>query len=82
MSTISFHHVITDEPIALVRLASDEGAVLHLVRTQPEPAAPDGLLLDSRALCGRWAREHVVQVLSEENAPRDWHFCRECQRWR
>ncbi len=67
-----FHHVVTDEPIALVRLASDEGAVLHLVRCQHEPDAPDGLLLDCRTLCGRWAREHVVQILSEESAPENW----------
>ena len=38
---IAFNHRVTDEPIALVRLASDEGAVLHLVRLQHEPAAPD-----------------------------------------
>ena len=66
-----FHHVVTDEPIALVRLAS-EGAVLHLVRCQHEPDAPDGLLLDYRTLCHRWAREHVVQILIEESAPENW----------
>ncbi len=66
----------------MVRLASDEGAVLHLVRLQHEPTAPDGLLLESRALCGRWARDHVVQILTEANAPSNWFFCYECQRWR
>ncbi len=35
---IAFNHRITDEAIALVRLASDEGAVLHLVRLRHEPA--------------------------------------------
>ena len=39
---IAFNHSVTDEPIALVRLASDEGAVLHLVRLQHEPTAPGG----------------------------------------
>ena len=78
---ISFYHRITDEPIALVRLACDEGAVLQLVRCQHEPDAPDGLLLEDRALCGRWARDHV-QVLDEANAPTNWFFCRDCQRWR
>ena len=82
MNTISFRHRITDEPIALVRLASDEGAVLHLVRCQHEPDAPDGVVLEDRAICSRWAREHVVQVLSKANAPVKWHFSRDCQRWR
>ena len=79
---IAFNHRVTDEPIALVRLASDEGAVLHLVRLRHEPAAPDGLLLESRALCGRWAEDHVVQIVAQANAPENWHFCYECQRWR
>ena len=78
---IAFNHRITDEPITLVRLASDEGAVLHLVRLQHEPVAPDRLLLESRALCGRWAGDHVVQILTEANAPSNWFFY-ECQRWR
>ncbi len=32
-----------------MRLASDEGAVLHLVRCQHEPDAPDGIVLEDRA---------------------------------
>ena len=55
----------TDEPVALVRLASDEGAVLHLARCQHEPDAPDGLMLEDRALCGRWARMHDHDVSLE-----------------
>lgn len=78
---IAFNHRVTGEPIALARVASDEGAVLHLVRLQHEPAAPDGVLLESRTLCGRWAGEHVVQLLTQANAPENWHFCGRCQ-WR
>ena len=42
----------------------------------------DGGVLEDRAICSRWAREHVAQLLNEQNAPVNWFFCRDCQRWR
>ena len=77
---LSFRHRVTGEPIALARLFGD-GEPIHLVRHEPG----DVTQLYQFTLCGKVADDtagYAIQLLTRENAPVHWSFCRQCQRYR
>ncbi len=80
--TLGFRHRITGEPIALARLYGEGEASIHLVRYERNS---NGGKIEKNTLCGKVADDtagYAFQMLSKENAPVHWHFCRSCQRYR
>ncbi len=77
---LGFRHRVTGEPIALARLFGEGEPSIHQVRHEPG----DVTQLYQFTLCGKVADDtagYAIQMLTRENAPVHWHFCRECQRY-
>ncbi len=84
---LGFRHRVTGEPIALARLFGEGEPSIHQVRHEPSARHEPGDVtrLAQFTLCGKVADDtasYAFQVLTRENSPVHWHFCRECRRYR